>query len=65
MMSPTWGERAVGKKRTRKGFTGSVEGIFLSSSKRGLTGNPVMLVFSAGTFWQLRDSRVCESVMRK
>ena len=44
IISPTWGERAVGKKRTRNGLAGSVEGILGRASKRGLTGKPVMLV---------------------
>jgi hypothetical protein len=46
MMSLTCGERAVGKKRMRKGERGSSVRDFGRLSKRGLTGNPVIWIFS-------------------
>lgn len=65
MMSLTWGERAVGKKRTRKGAMSASADTLGRSSNRGLTGKPVIEVFSKGIFWQVRDSCVWESVMMK
>ena len=58
MMSVTCGERAVGKKRIRKGFRGSLGETFSRLSKRELTGKPVILIFSLGRFLVIRPSRV-------
>lgn len=65
MISLTCGERAVGKKRTLKGSRGSFGEIFWSFSKRGLTGKPVIWIFSFGMFLVSSPSRVCLSVIRK
>jgi len=58
MMSVTCGERAVGKKRIRKGFNGSFGATFSRLSKRVLTGKPVIFIFSLGRLLVISSSRV-------
>lgn len=58
MMSVTYGERVVGKKRIRNGFRGSFGATFSRLSKRGLTGKPVIFIFSLGRLLLISSSRV-------